>query len=239
MTYVLVKNISPGKKIQGTYDRVDLIYTGVKTANDLVTAASDLGWEASKAYRDSAPALTSQQQMEVIKDLLTPQQLEAIKDLPTPDQQLLALKDSLSAAQKKAIKDALLQHQQSVKDALARLIVDAKAATEQISKAKEIAGAAWDLLPRDPPIDSITHTVKFVVSGGGSVTPTWSLVRFRGPAQGNPLLGASRVHTNQLDVVLGQPAMPGGKALSDEQSRQLFNLQLDSLRARLVPLQIQ
>jgi hypothetical protein len=112
-----------------------------------------------------------------------------------------------------------------------------KTAGDQVAKAKATATAAWELLPRDAPIDSITHTAKFVVTLGGNVTPNWSLVMFKGPGLTAPFAAASRVRTNQLDVVLGMPAVAGGKALSDEQNRQLFNIQLDALRRSLVVIQ--
>ena len=112
---------------------------------------------------------------------------------------------------------------------------DAKRTNDQITKVKQQANAAWELLPRDPPLDSITHSVKFTVTTGVNATPNWTLVRFRGPGQNSPFAMASRQRINQLDVVLGAPAEPGGKALSDEQKRQLDNLQLEALRARLIP----
>lgn len=122
-------------------------------------------------------------------------------------------------------------------DLLKKIPEAAKAAGEQVTKAKQTATAAWELLPRDAPIDSITHTAKFVVTLGGNITPNWTLIRFKGPGLTTPFASASRIRTNQLDVVLGMPAVAGGKALSDEQSRQLFNIQLDSLRRSIVVLQ--
>ena len=114
---------------------------------------------------------------------------------------------------------------------------DAKAATDQLAKARETATAAWELLPRDTPINSITHTAKFVVTLRANATPNWSLVLFKGPGLSPPFASASRIRTNQLDVVMGAPAVAGGKALSDEQNRQLFNIQLHSLRKSLVVIQ--
>jgi hypothetical protein len=120
---------------------------------------------------------------------------------------------------------------------LKEVAADAKAATDLLTKAKQTATTAWELLPRDTPIDSITHTAKFVVTLGANVTPNWSLVQFKGPGLNSPLAFATRGRTNTLDVVLGAPAVPGGKALSEEQNRQLFNIQLDSLRRSLVLIQ--
>jgi hypothetical protein len=186
MRKVLSKSIPMGRKIQMTYDGVDEVYGEVGETTHLVETALDLGWQASRAYRDSGREISAKE-----------------------------------------------------KEALARVATDGKTVTEQITKAKQTATAAWELLPRDPPLDSITHQAKFIVTAAANVTPNWTLVRFRGPGLVAPLASASRMRTNTLDVVLGQPATPGGKALSDEQQRQLFNLQLDSLRARLVPVQVQ
>ncbi|MEH2546003.1 hypothetical protein V1283_002648 [Bradyrhizobium sp. AZCC 2262] len=122
-------------------------------------------------------------------------------------------------------------------DLLKKIQPAAKEASDEVAKAKATAKAAWELLPRDAPIDSITHTAKFVVTLGGSVTPNWTLVKFKGPGLTAPFAAASRVRTNQLDVVLGMPAVAGGKELSDEQRRQLFDIQLDSLRRSLVVFQ--
>jgi hypothetical protein len=122
-------------------------------------------------------------------------------------------------------------------DLLKKIPTSAKDASDIVTKAKAMATSAWDLLPRDAPIDSITHTAKFVVTLGGSLTPNWTLVKFKGPGLSAPFAAASRTRTNQLDVVLGMPAVAGGKDLSAEQSRQLFDIQLDSLRRSLVIVQ--
>jgi hypothetical protein len=120
---------------------------------------------------------------------------------------------------------------------LGKFPASVKDAGEQITKAKDRATAAWELLPRDAPIDSITHTAKFVVTLGGSVTPNWTLTMFKGPGLAAPFAGASRIRTNQLDVVLGMPAVAGGRELSVEQNRQLFNIQLENLRRSFVVVQ--
>ena len=122
-------------------------------------------------------------------------------------------------------------------DYLKKIPTAAKDAGDQVAKAKATATAAWELLPRDAPLDSIAHTAKFIVTLGGNVTPNWSLIMFKGPGLTTPFASASRVRTNQLDVVLGMPAVAGGKTLSDEQNRQLFNIQLDALRRSLVVIQ--
>ena len=68
--------------------------------------------------------------------------------------------------------------------ALKQVPTDVTAATAILNKAKTLAASAWDLLPHDSPLDSITHTSKFIVTTAANVTPNWQLVRFRGPGSG-------------------------------------------------------
>lgn len=105
-----------------------------------------------------------------------------------------------------------------------------KDAGEQISSVKQAATAAWELLPRDAPLDSITHAVKFTVTASANVNPNWTLVRFRGPGLNPPFATAQRQRVHELVIVLGSPSEPGGKGLSDEQRRQLLYQKLESFR---------
>ncbi|WP_210343182.1 hypothetical protein [Bradyrhizobium diversitatis] len=121
-------------------------------------------------------------------------------------------------------------------DTLFKKIPDAlKAATEEANGAVKAAKAAWELLPRDPPIDSISHQAQFIVAVNGNVTPSWSLVRFKGPGTNGTFLSGSRTTTNTLNIVLGQPSDDGPKSMSDEQKRQLFYQRLEQLRLVVVP----
>lgn len=125
------------------------------------------------------------------------------------------------------------QDQGLVADVLAR----AKEVGTQVSAARDAAGAAWNLLPRDPPLDSIGHAVKFTVTTSANATPSWSLVRYKGPGVTAPFANIQRTRVHTLELVLGAPAEPDGKALGDEQRRQLFNQKLDALRLFVVPIQ--
>jgi hypothetical protein len=59
----------------------------------------------------------------------------------------------------------------------------------------------------DPPIDSISHQVQFIVSWNASATPNWTLVSFKGPGPGSgAFLSGSRSDTHTLTIVLGSPA---------------------------------
>jgi hypothetical protein len=56
----------------------------------------------------------------------------------------------------------------------------------------------------DPPIDSVLHSVNFVVSYGAGISPSWSLLQWKGPGAGNtPLLSASGQRTHTLNITLG------------------------------------
>jgi hypothetical protein len=122
--------------------------------------------------------------------------------------------------------------------ALQRISMDAGTTNTRLAKSRDTAAAAWALVPRDPPIDSISHQVQFIVAANVNVTPNWTLVHFKGPGSSGTFASASRTHTNTLNIVLGSPADPGGKTLSDEQKRQLLNQKLDSLnRLLVVPVQ--
>jgi hypothetical protein len=137
----------------------------------------------------------------------------------------IADRDATTEAEKLSTADRTLQ---------AGIAGAAKLASDAATKAKAIGADAWALLPRDTPIDSIVHTVKFMVTVGASATPNFTLVQFRGPGLTTPFASASQIRTNTLDVVLGMPANPGGKALSEEQNRQLLNIQFDQLRRTVV-----
>jgi hypothetical protein len=111
----------------------------------------------------------------------------------------------------------------------------AKAVGQQTTNAKTAAGAAWDLLPHDAPLDSITHEIKFTVNVSANVNPNWTLVHFRGPGQNPPFANAGTLRVHDLTIVLGEPDTPGGKDLSDEQRRQLLNAKIDSRGLLLIP----
>ena len=49
------------------------------------------------------------------------------------------------------------------------------------------------------------HSVEFVVAYGGSVSPTWTLLLWKGPGS-LPGLSAQGVRTNSLNIALGPAA---------------------------------
>ncbi|WP_315834444.1 hypothetical protein [Bradyrhizobium prioriisuperbiae] len=106
-------------------------------------------------------------------------------------------------------------------------VVDLAAdAAEQSKAAGENAGNVTKRIP-DPPIDSVSHSVQFVVTAGASIAPTWTLVRFRGPI-GN-LAGVTATQTHTLNIALG-PRGDNGARYSQEAVRALNNLTLQQIR---------
>jgi hypothetical protein len=79
----------------------------------------------------------------------------------------------------------------------------------------------------DPPLDSISHQVQFVVGLSGSVSPNFTLVKFRGPAQSGSLAAMSRVRTHTLAIVMASPR--GNKANTNDFATESFKLQLQQL----------
>jgi hypothetical protein len=60
------------------------------------------------------------------------------------------------------------------------------------------------VLDFDPPIDTLSHQVQFVLTLTGSATPTWTLARFKGPGPASGgLLSGTQTNTHTLTIVLG------------------------------------
>jgi hypothetical protein len=59
------------------------------------------------------------------------------------------------------------------------------------------------------PIDSISHSLNFIVAVGGSVSPNWTLLQWKGPANLGSLASLSAIRTHTLSVALGSPAAGG------------------------------
>jgi hypothetical protein len=68
----------------------------------------------------------------------------------------------------------------------------------------------------DPPVDSMLHSVQFVVSYGGSISPSWTLINWKGPALNGPAASAQGVRTNILQLALG-PRTGAGQATQEQQ----------------------
>jgi hypothetical protein len=112
---------------------------------------------------------------------------------------------------------------------------DVKSAEAQLTLANATADNAWTTLPRDLPVDSVTHSTRFKVTTNANVSPNWTLTRFIGPNNSNIAFAQTqRVGEHTLTVVLGQPSATGG--LGDEQSRQLLFQRLQQLQNISIPV---
>ena len=115
----------------------------------------------------------------------------------------------------KTLATDLLKTEPNLKNEIQSLQIEAAELGGKIDTAKNEVDAIIKDLPHDPPINSLSHSVRFVVAASGNISPNWTLVNFRGPASSGSLLSGSRTTTHTLNIVMGSP---------DEQNRQLTNL---------------
>jgi hypothetical protein len=78
-----------------------------------------------------------------------------------------------------------------------------------VVKAQENAALAKSLLTPDPPIESIGQSMNFIVTTGLSISPTWSYLHWKGPANGSSLASISGIRTHTLNIALGAPTSAG------------------------------
>ena len=102
---------------------------------------------------------------------------------------------------------------------------DAKAYEEHAKTLKDLANKiATNLVAfkPNPPVDGLGHSVQFIVTYGGSVTPNWSLLMWKGPGLTLPGASLSGVRTNILNIAVGPSGAP------TEQNRLLLNQTLQT-----------
>lgn len=145
---------------------------------------------------------------------------------------------TLQWREKRALLDASDKHELTQDDGKLVQSLNARAQeiTDQASAAQKTGAASWALMPKDAPLDAIVHTTRFTVTTNLNVTPNWLLVQYKGPGNAGNFFSAERKRYHNLDITMGPSADPGGKALSDEQQRQLLNLRLDALRQLTIPI---
>jgi hypothetical protein len=110
---------------------------------------------------------------------------------------------------------SLLKSEPHLKEEIESVQSEAKAAGKGIEKTKKDVDDIIGLLPRDPPIDSLSHSVRFVVAVSGSLSPNWALVNFKGPTTSGSLLSGAHTRTHTLSIAMGS---------AEEQVRALNNL---------------
>jgi hypothetical protein len=87
---------------------------------------------------------------------------------------------------------------------------------DQLNPAETLVGYAQTnatlakaLLTPDQPIESIGQSMNFVVTVGLSTTPNWSLLHWKGPANGSSLASISGIRTHTLNIAMGAPTASG------------------------------
>jgi hypothetical protein len=89
----------------------------------------------------------------------------------------------------------------NAEDQAGKAVVSQNFSDDVTGEADKIANALQKI---DPPVDSLLHSVEFIVSYGVSITPNWTLLQWKGPSpSGGSALSASGGRTNILNIALG------------------------------------
>jgi hypothetical protein len=57
----------------------------------------------------------------------------------------------------------------------------------------------------NPPVDALLHSLQFVVTYGVSVSPSWTLIHWKGPSPTGSFASGSGNRTHLLQIALGAP----------------------------------
>jgi hypothetical protein len=99
----------------------------------------------------------------------------------------------------------------------------AKNAATQASKATSSATAAKST--PNPPIESISQSLQFLLTLGLTASPSWTLLYWKAPSMSGNLLNLNGIRTHTLDIALGPPG-PGGAKTGPAQQAAIANLGL-------------
>jgi soluble cytochrome b562 len=94
------------------------------------------------------------------------------------------------------------------------------------------AAALPAVLPEqvNPPIDSLSHSLTFTINYGANVTPSWTLLQWKGPGTNGNFLSASGVRTHGLIIALGPRT--GAPAIGPDALRLIQNQTVRSLNGQ-------
>lgn len=81
-----------------------------------------------------------------------------------------------------------------------------KIAETDAEEAVQLAAYAEKNLSPDPPIDSMSQQIQFVVTTSASIAPTWLLVHWQGPSATSNLASVQGIRTHTLNITLGPPS---------------------------------
>jgi hypothetical protein len=100
-----------------------------------------------------------------------------------------------------------------------------------LTQAADQAAKNANALPNqiDPPIDSVAHSLNFVVAYGAGISPSWSLLQWKGPggSSNTPFLSASGQRSHTLNIALAPRS--GGPAIGTDALRLINNQVIRSL----------
>jgi hypothetical protein len=86
--------------------------------------------------------------------------------------------------------------------------------TDLESEANKIVGGLKHI---DPPIDSLLHSVQFVLSYGASASPSWTLLQWKGPSPtGASTFAAAGQRTHVLNIALGPTAAEQNRLIQNQ-----------------------
>ena len=162
-----------------------------------------------------------------LKDLQTALATPGTEDVPLPlERAYNALSKAMEAIQ--------------AKDRLTNTLDFAQQAdkcSKQLAKIAAEAKMTADALPDkiDPPIDFVLHSLTFVVTYGGGISPSWSLLQWKGPGATGSLLSATGTRTHTLNLALAPRATAsqqaaGGSGINSDALRLINNQAIQSLR---------
>jgi len=97
----------------------------------------------------------------------------------------------------------------------------AKMATAEASKASQNSKAAK--ASPNPPVDTTSQSVDFVVTASANASPSWSLINLKGPGNAGNLFSINGIRTHTLDIAIGPPG-PNGTKTSAAQDNALLAL---------------
>jgi len=83
-----------------------------------------------------------------------------------------------------------------------------KKLNERLQTTKALADALL-ALELDPPLDAVGHQVQFIIVFNASISPSWTLLHFKGPSPGTGSgASATGTLTHTLNIAMGPPSSP-------------------------------
>jgi hypothetical protein len=158
-----------------------------------------------------------------LKDLKDPNQF--VSSINTPGFDLKAFTNDYNALENQIVSFQLDETGKPTSD------IKKSQYTVALAKCAKVVQAAVDLpnkLPQqvDPPIDAVLHSLTFVINYGANVTPSWTLLQWKGPGQSANFASAAGVRTHGLVISMGPRT--GSPAIGDDPIRLI---QLQAIRS--------